>query len=160
MAKATGTERPALKKTGIEGLDDVLGGGLAANRSYLLEGSPGTGKTTIALQFLMEGRAAGERCLYITLSETEEELRDAAASHGWSLDGIDIFELLPPESLLDAEQRQFRVAMLLAEEGTTTEVLLWLDDEFRVVRSEAEAAGFDGVTEYDYDAPVEIPDVG
>ena len=71
--------------------------------------------------------------------------------------GRDMFDSV---ELLDAEQRQFRVAMLLAEEGTTTEVLLWLDDEFRVVRSEAEAAGFDGVTEYDYDAPVEIPDVG
>src|SRR5690606_11156253 len=120
MAKATGTERPALKKTGIEGLDDVLGGGLAANRSYLLEGSPGTGKTTIALQFLMEGREAGERGLYITLSETEEELRDAAASHGWSLDGIDIFELLAPESLLDAEQQQSLLYSSDLELGETT----------------------------------------
>jgi len=70
-------------------------------------GAPGTGKTTIALQFLMEGAQAGEKCLYITLSETERELRDGAASHGWDLDDrTEIFELLPPESLLDSEQQQ------------------------------------------------------
>ena len=93
--------------TGIVGLDDILGGGLARNRLYLLEGSPGTGKTTIALQFLLEGAARGETGLYITLSETEEELRDSAASHGWTLDGhVTVFELAPPESLLDADQQQ------------------------------------------------------
>ncbi len=79
--------------TGIEGLDEILHGGLNANRLHLIEGDPGAGKTTLALQFLMEGRRLGERVLYITLSETEEELRDGAHSHGWSLDGIDIFEL-------------------------------------------------------------------
>ena len=92
--------------TGIAGLDNVLGGGLARGRVYLLEGTPGTGKTTIATQFLLAGAAAGERTLYVTLSETEEELRDSAASHGWSLDGIELFELVPPESLLDEEQQQ------------------------------------------------------
>jgi circadian clock protein KaiC len=91
---------------GIAGLDNVLGGGLARGRVYLLEGSPGTGKTTVATQFLMAGAAAGERTLYVTLSETEEELRASAASHGWTLDGIEIFELVPPESLLDEEQKQ------------------------------------------------------
>ncbi len=79
--------------TGIHGLDDILCGGLTANRLHLIEGDPGAGKTTLALQFLIEGRKKGERGLYITLSETEEELRDGASSHGWSLDGIDIFEL-------------------------------------------------------------------
>ncbi|MDH0745063.1 AAA family ATPase [Pseudomonas sp. GD03842] len=93
--------------TGIEGLDDVLSGGLSRNHVFLLEGEPGTGKTTIALQFLMAGAAAGERCLYITLSETEQELRDGAQSHGWSLGpNIDVFELTPPEDLLDAEHQQ------------------------------------------------------
>lgn len=92
--------------TGIGGLDEVLAGGLARGRVYLLEGSPGAGKTTVALQYLLAGAAAGEKTLYITLSETEAELRDSAASHGWALDGIDIFELVPPESLLDEKQQQ------------------------------------------------------
>ena len=91
---------------GISGLDDVLAGGLARDRLYLLEGNPGTGKTTAAMSFLMQGAAAGEVCLYITLSETEEELRATATSHGWDLAGIEIFELVPPESLLDEQQQQ------------------------------------------------------
>lgn len=94
-------------RTGVPGLDDVLAGGLTAGHVFLLEGHPGTGKTTIALRFLLEGAAAGEKCLYITLSETEQELRNGAASHGWVLgDGIDVFELVPAESLLDADQQQ------------------------------------------------------
>src|SRR3978361_2222827 len=94
-------------ETGIWGLDDILSGGFSRGHIFLLEGAPGTGKTTIALQFLMEGARAGEKCLYITLSETEAELRDGVASHGWSLDEqIEIFELLPPESLLDSDQQQ------------------------------------------------------
>ena len=92
--------------TGIQGLDDVLSGGLACDRSFLLEGNPGTGKTTIALQFLLAGAAAGERGLYVTMSETESELRASAESHGWKLEGIDIYELAPPESLLTEEQQQ------------------------------------------------------
>src|SRR3954465_1988090 len=96
-----------LAKTGIWGLDDILSGGFSREHLFLLEGAPGTGKTTIALQFLMAGARAGEKCLYITLSETERELRDGAASHGWALDdGIEVFELLPPESLLDSDQQQ------------------------------------------------------
>src|ERR1700749_5238058 len=94
-------------KIGIWGLDDILSGGLSRGHLFLVEGAPGTGKTTIALQFLMEGARAGEKCLYITLSETDQELRDGAASHGWTLDEhVEVFELLPPESLLDAEQQQ------------------------------------------------------
>ena len=111
---------PSLAATGIEGLDDVLQGGLARNRLFLLEGNPGTGKTTIALQFLMEGRRAGERGLYITLSETEEELGSSAKSHGWSLEGIDTFELLPPESLLDEDQQQSLLYSSDLELGETT----------------------------------------
>ncbi|MEC5387889.1 ATPase domain-containing protein [Uliginosibacterium sp. H3] len=93
-------------RTGIAGLDDVLGGGLYRNRLYLLEGQPGTGKTTLALQFLLEGCAHGERVLYFTLSETAEELRHGAETHGWSLEGIDIFEVVSVQELLDDSQRQ------------------------------------------------------
>src|SRR5919112_2412364 len=100
--------QPATKaRTGVEGLDDILVGGLSPGHVYLLEGSPGTGKTTIALRFLLEGARIGEKGLYITLSETEQELRDGAASHGWSLGyGIEVYELVPPESLLDEEHQQ------------------------------------------------------
>jgi circadian clock protein KaiC len=83
--------------TGIPGLDDVLNGGLAPDRLYLIEGSPGTGKTTLGMQFLLAGRDDGERGLYITLSESRAELTAVAASHGWSLDGVDIFELVTDE---------------------------------------------------------------
>jgi circadian clock protein KaiC len=79
--------------TGISGLDAILGGGLTGSRMYLLEGAPGTGKTTFALNYLMAGVRAGEPCLYITLSETAKELRAVVASHGWTLDGIDVQEL-------------------------------------------------------------------
>ena len=107
-------------RVGIAGLDDILGGGLNPGRLFLLEGSPGTGKTTIATHFLMEGAARGESALYITLSETEKELRESAASHGWDLAGIDVFELLPPESLLDDEQQQSLLYSSDLELGETT----------------------------------------
>ncbi|MDB5686637.1 MAG: circadian clock protein KaiC, partial [Rhizorhabdus sp.] len=111
----------AKAETGIAGLDDVTAGGLARARLFLLEGSPGTGKTTIASQFLLAGAEAGERCLYITLSETEEELRGSAASHGWDFaDRIEIFELVPPESLLDDEQQQSLLYSSDLELGETT----------------------------------------
>lgn len=106
--------------TGTAGLDDVLAGGLLRARVFLLEGSPGTGKTTIATQFLLAGAAVGEKTLYITLSETEEELRESARSHGWSLDGVDIFELVPPENLLDDQQQQSLLYSSDLELGETT----------------------------------------
>jgi circadian clock protein KaiC len=84
--------------TAIEGLDDILRGGLPRDRVYLLKGNPGTGKTTLALQFLLAGAAKGEPVLYITLSETRDELRETAASHGWSLDALSVFELQRAES--------------------------------------------------------------
>src|SRR3954462_6062079 len=83
--------------TGIAGLDDVLGGGLPANHLYLVEGTPGAGKTTLGLQFLRKGVETGEKGLYITLSETSSELMTIAASHGWSLDGVEIFQLVTEE---------------------------------------------------------------
>lgn len=105
---------------GIEGLDDISQGGLARGRLFLLEGSPGTGKTTIATQFLIAGAAAGERALYITLSETEEEFREGAASHGWDMTGVEIFELLPAEELLDDQQQQSLLYSSDLELGETT----------------------------------------
>jgi KaiC/GvpD/RAD55 family RecA-like ATPase len=109
----------AKAKTGIAGLDTILSGGLSRGHVFLVEGAPGTGKTTVALQFLLEGARAGEKCLYITLSE--RELREGAASHGWSLDdNIEVFELLPPESLLDADQQQSLLYSSDLELGETT----------------------------------------
>lgn len=110
--------------TGIRGLDDVLAGGFARGCLYLLEGNPGTGKTTIALQFLMEGAEAGEKGLHITLSETERELRNSAASHGWPLDGIEIFELVTPDLSLEASQEQSLLYSSDLELGETTRRIL------------------------------------
>ena len=119
---------------GVRGLDDISNGGLLRGRLFLLEGSPGTGKTTIATQFLMDGAAAGENSLYITLSETEEELRASAASHGWSLDGIDIFELVPPESLLDEDQQQSLLYSSDLELGETTKRIFEAFEKSKPVR--------------------------
>ena len=92
---------------GVVGLDQILCGGLARDRLHLLEGSPGTGKTTIALQFLLAGAAVGETGIYISLAETERELREGARSHGWEIGPkVEIFELVPPESVLDPDQHQ------------------------------------------------------
>lgn len=106
----------ARASTGIHGLDHLLHGGLPANRLHLVEGDPGTGKTTLALQFLIEGRARGEKCLYVTLSETAAELRVVAGSHGWALDGIDILELAPPGGRTEEQYTLFHPAEIeLAE---------------------------------------------
>jgi circadian clock protein KaiC len=91
--RSTSSSSITLLSTGIAGLDDILAGGLPARRLYLVDGAPGTGKTTLALQFLLAGTARGESGLYVTLSESQEELGQVAASPGWSLDGIDIVEL-------------------------------------------------------------------
>jgi circadian clock protein KaiC len=98
--------KPARRiSTGVPGLDDILGGGLTAERVYLVEGTPGTGKTTLGLQFLLDGVARGEAGLYITLSETADELDAVAESHGWSLDDLAIVELANDEALdPDAQQ--------------------------------------------------------
>ena len=119
-------------KTGVSGLDNILSGGLSRGHVFLVEGTPGTGKTTVALQFLLEGAKAGERCLYITLSETERELRESAASHGWVLgDGIEVFELLPPESLLDSDQQQSLLYSSGLELGEATRQIFAVVDRVR-----------------------------
>ncbi|MBV9882880.1 MAG: AAA family ATPase [Sphingomonadaceae bacterium] len=116
---------------GVQGLDDITAGGLARGRLFLLEGSPGTGKTTIATEFLLEGAQHGERCLYITLSETDDELRAGAASHGWNLDGVELFELVPPESLLDEDQQQSLLYSSDLELGETTKRIFEVFDRVK-----------------------------
>jgi circadian clock protein KaiC len=122
-------------RTGVPGLDDILLGGLTTGRVFLLEGSPGTGKTTIALRFLLEGAARGERGLYITLSETADELRAAATSHGWTLgDPIEVFEVVPPESLLDSDQQQSLLYSSDLELGETTKLIFAEVERVKPVR--------------------------
>ena len=96
-SRVTPSDQPRAS-TGIEGLDEILGGGLPAGHLYLVDGEPGTGKTTLALQFLLAGAAVGARGLYVTLSETRAELTQVAESHGWTLDTVDVFELSAAES--------------------------------------------------------------
>jgi circadian clock protein KaiC len=116
-------EDPPRISTGSEGLDDILNGGFDKNRMYLYEGRPGTGKTTIALQFLLEGARQGERVLYVTLSETKRELMLVARRHGWSLKGIEIFELVPPETSLDPDRELTVLHPAEVELGETTKVV-------------------------------------
>ena len=102
----TNTDNGAdLVATGVAGLDSILHGGLVRGSLYLLEGTPGSGKTTLALQFLLAGVRRGERCVYVTLSESERELRAAASSHGWSLEGIEILEISASEGDVDPDSR-------------------------------------------------------
>jgi circadian clock protein KaiC len=120
--------------TGIHGLDDILGGGLPRGRLYLVQGNPGAGKTTLGLQFLLEGARQGERGLYITLSETREELESVARSHGWSLDAITLYELAPraEELALDVQQTVFPSAEIELTE--TMQTLLSYVDEVKPSR--------------------------
>ncbi|MFC3078341.1 ATPase domain-containing protein [Phenylobacterium terrae] len=114
----------ALVSTGVPGLDDVLAGGFADTSLHLIEGAPGTGKTTLAMQFLLDGQARGERGLYITLSETRAELIRSALTHGWTLDGLEIFELVPPELTLDPKQGQTVLYASDLELGETVDMVL------------------------------------
>lgn len=119
--------------TGVFGLDDVLGGGLPTRHVYLVEGTPGAGKTTLGLQFLQAGRALGEKGLYVTLSETAQELAIVAGSHGWSLDGIEVFELVSEEGLSpDAEQSILYTAEV--ELGETTRAVMAVVDRLQPTR--------------------------
>ena len=120
------TDKAALARvaTGIPGLDDVLGGGVTPNRVYLVEGNPGSGKTTLGLQCLLEGARLGESGIYVTLSETRAELADVAKSHGWSLGGIAVLELVAPESELDPDNQNAMFQPSEVELGVTTKAIL------------------------------------
>jgi circadian clock protein KaiC len=118
-------QRPAHVATGIPGLDNILGGGFTPHRIYLVEGDPGAGKTTLALQFLLEGRRVRESGLYVSLSETKEELEGVASSHGWSLDGIFVHELLSSRAeALDPENQSRLFHPSEVELGDTTRAIL------------------------------------
>ncbi len=118
------------QQTGIPGLDEVICGGLVPHRLYLVDGDPGAGKTTFALQYLLEGLRCGERCLYVTLSETREELESGARSHGWSMEGIEIFELLS-ESDLDGENDLTMLNPSEVELSETTRKILAVVERFQ-----------------------------
>lgn len=121
MASVQSAER-TIDGTGVGGLDEVLGGGFTPRRLYLIEGVPGSGKTTLALQFLLEGVKQGEPVLYVTLSETLGELQDTAASHGWTLDGMSVQEVVPSEASLnhDDQYSMFHPSEVELNETTTT----------------------------------------
>lgn len=110
--------------TGSSALDEILGGGYARARVHLIEGRPGSGKTTLALQFLMAARERGEKALYVTLSEGREELIASAVTHGWSLDGVEIYELVPPELSLDPSREQSVVYSSDLELGETVRLVM------------------------------------
>lgn len=124
---------PSRISTGVSGLDDIVAGGLEPGRVYLVEGTPGTGKTTLSLQFLMAGRDVGETVLYVTLSESEHELRTVAASHGWDLHGVEIFELIS-EVGLDPDQEQTVLHPSELELGETIRGVMARVDELRPAR--------------------------
>jgi circadian clock protein KaiC len=129
--------------TGIEGLDDVLAGGLPCNCFYLVQGDPGSGKTTLALQFLLEGVRRGENVFYVTLSETKEELLKVAVSHGWSLDGIPVMDLSTIEVLLESEGQ---TTVFRPSEVQLTKVSGLLLDEAAKLRPDRVA--FDSLSEF------------
>lgn len=117
--------------TGVPGLDSVLAGGLTRDRLYLVEGEPGTGKTTLALQFLNEGARHGEPVLYITLAETAVELRSVAQSHGWDLGGIQVEEIIPNENALDPDQQYTIFHPSEIELGTTTQRIVAAIEKYK-----------------------------
>ena len=128
--------------TGVAALDDILNGGLTPHRLYLIEGEPGSGKTTLALQYLLEGVRRGEPVLYVTLSESSEELHAVAQSHGWTLDGITVKELAPSEESLRPEDMYTMFHPSEVELGETTRAVLSEVERIRPAR-----VAFDSLSE-------------
>jgi circadian clock protein KaiC len=120
--------------TGIPGLDLILSGGLTRDRLYLVEGEPGTGKTTLAMQFLNEGVRLGESVVYITLAETSVELHAVARSHGWSMEGVHLHEIIPTENILSADQHYTMFHPSEVEMGSTTRQILEIIEKHRPSR--------------------------
>ena len=120
--------------TGVPGLDTILGGGLTSDRLFLIEGEPGTGKTTLALQFLNEGVRRGESVIYITLAETRVELNSVAASHGWSMEGIHVEDIIPDENILHPEQQFTIFHPSEIEMGMTTQRILDAIEKYQPTR--------------------------
>ena len=128
-------------KTGLEGLDHILSGGLPNRHIYLLEGDPGSGKTTLAMQFLLEGKAKGDRCLYIGLSESKNEILNVARTHGWNLDGIDLFEIFAKDKLsMESQNTFFHTSEV--ELGATNQIII---DE--VLKAKPHRVVIDSLTE-------------
>jgi circadian clock protein KaiC len=126
-------KRRELATTGITGLDDILGGGLTRNRTYLVMGDPGVGKTTLGLHFMLEGVRQGESVLYITLSETQEEIEAVAESHGWTLDGINIFEY-SAGTRLDQDEESTIFHPSEVELGQATQTMIAAVEQFKPQR--------------------------
>ena len=138
----TSLEKPSVVPTGVAGLDDIMGGGFARGRLFLIEGVPGSGKTSLSIQYLMTAASRGEPVLYVTLSETAEELRAVADSHGWTLDGIEIRELMPAEDTLDPDQQNTMFHPSELELASTTKSILG-----DVERLEPTSVVFDSLSE-------------
>jgi circadian clock protein KaiC len=128
------TDTTRFLSSGVPGLDNILAGGLTTERLYLVEGEPGTGKTTLALQFLNEGARQGESVVYITLAETAVELRAVADSHGWDMEGIRVEEIIPHENILDPDQQYTIFHPSEIELGATTQRILNTIEKYRPSR--------------------------
>ncbi|RKR37579.1 ATPase domain-containing protein [Paraburkholderia sp. BL17N1] len=133
MSNRQAADKPARLSSGIDGIDDILGGGLTPHRMYLVEGAPGTGKTTLALQFLLKGVEEGQRGLYITLSETRAELIAVAESHGWDINGFNILELVSDEGL-DPQYEQTVLHPAEVELGETVRNVIQQVEELKPSR--------------------------
>lgn len=134
-------DNSALLSTGVAGLDDVLHGGLATGGLYSIEGDTGAGKTTLCLQFLLAGVARGERCLFVTLSESLAELRSMARSHGWILDGIEVLELIAPEKTLEHERHYTMFHPAEVELTETTRAILEAAQRIKPTRIVLDSVG-------------------
>jgi circadian clock protein KaiC len=131
----------ARASTGVDGLDTIVGGGFPVNRIHLIEGEPGTGKTTLALQFLLEGRRLGEKVFYITMSETQSDINQMMRSHGWSSEGLDIYEISASEQIKAGSQHTIFHSAEVEFADTMQSVLNAID------RSQPKRIVFDSLSE-------------